>query len=585
MEKWLLINKKHNINSMSSQYNISRFISKLLVNRDIINDHSIKSYLDPSYKNLLNPKTMKDLEKAVNIIAVKINNKSKIRIIGDYDVDGVISTYILFEALKKCSANVDYMIPHRINDGYGINKQIVEKCYEDKIDTIITCDNGISAIEPINYAKQMGMTVIITDHHDIPFMEDQNNIRTYISSEADAIVNPKQLDCPYEFKKLCGAGVAFKFIQVLYEVMGINANEAYQLIEYVAIATVCDVVDLLDENRIIVYNGLKMLNNTGNAGLKSLIRVTGLEENLLSVYHLGFIIGPCINASGRLDSAMKGVELLSSSSEEEGEELAKELFSLNQERKEMTMDGLEAAIKIIEATNEKDKILVVFLPDVHESLAGIIAGRVRERYYLPVIVLTKTEDGVKGSGRSIEEYNMFEGLLKCKDVLLKFGGHPMAAGLSLEEDLVDELRERLNSYTSLTDDDITQKIRLDMQLPLEAISYELINEIELMQPFGKGNPRPLFGEKDINIVNATIVGKNKNVLKLKLSKNNSSFEGIYFGDIGDFEEKVRIKYGNEAVELLYNGLIGCIYLDIAFTLSVNEYMDKRTIQLVIEKFR
>jgi single-stranded-DNA-specific exonuclease RecJ len=537
-ERWFIKNKKIDYKKMAHKYGITEFMSRLIINRDILNDGMIKSYINPDFDKLHNPKEMKDLEKAVDIICDKISANKKIRIVGDYDVDGVISVYILYSALKLCNANVDYEIPDRIKDGYGINSNIIEQAKDEEVDTILTCDNGISAIEPIKHAKELGLTVIITDHHDIPFIEDENNHRKFIKPDADAVVNPKQEDCEYKFEKLCGAGVAFKFVEVLYEKMRIDKKECYKFIEFLAIATVCDVVDLVDENRIFVKKGLEFINKTTNLGLQELIRECEMADKNLSVYHLGFIIGPCINACGRLDSAKRGLKLLLSTDEEEANNLAKELVQLNEERKDMTMEGLEKAIEIIDKNNMiNDKVFVVYIPDVHESLAGIIAGRIREKYNVPTLVITKSENGAKGSGRSIEEYNMFEELMKCKDLLEHFGGHPMAAGFSLKEENIDEFRRILNENSTLNEEDLLKKVTIDCVLPLDSINYEFINDLERLEPFGKANSKPLFAEKNINLLKATILGKNNNVLKLKLkTKSNNFLDGIYFGDIFEFEE-------------------------------------------------
>ncbi len=552
-EKWLLRNRKFDLKAMSDKYKISQLLCKLMVNRDITDDNIINSYINPVYENLHSPKTMKDIALAVNIIKRKIQEKKKIRIIGDYDVDGIISVFILYTALKECGANVDYEIPDRIKDGYGINENIVKTAYDEDVDTIITCDNGISAIDQIQYAKNLGLTVIVTDHHDVPFVEE-NGVRTFISSQADAIINPKQIECEYEFKSICGAGVAFKLMEVLYEELGMNKEECYKLIEFVAIATVCDVVDLIDENRIFVKNGLNMLNNTTNIGIKALKKASGLEDKEITAYHLGFVIGPCLNASGRLDSAKKGLELLLMENYEDAENLAQEIVDLNDARKDMTKEGVDRAINIIDSTEiNNDKILVVYIPDIHESLAGIVAGRVKEKYNKPTIILTKSEEGVKGSARSIEEYNMFEGLLACKELLDKFGGHPMAAGLSLQEDKVDELRKELNNKCKLTDEDLTRKIMIDASLPLEYLNINLIKELDVLEPFGKGNAKPVFGVRDVKVTKAMLLGKDKNILKLRLlTNNNLTIDAMIFNDLENFENKVIEKYGNEGLDNLYN---------------------------------
>lgn len=585
-EKWLLRNKKVDLKAMSEKYKISQLLCKLMINRDIIDENIINSYINPVYKYLHSPKTMKDVVIAVDIIKRKIQENKKIRIIGDYDVDGIISVFILYTALKKCGANVDYEIPDRIKDGYGINENIVKVAYDEGVDTIITCDNGISAIDQIQYAKDLGLTVIVTDHHDVPFIEE-DGVRTFLSSQADAIINPKQIECEYKFKSICGAGVAFKLMEALYEEIGMDKEECYKLIEFVAIATVCDVVDLIDENRIFVKNGLEMLNNSKNIGINALKKACGLEDKEITAYHLGFVIGPCLNASGRLDSAKKGLELLLMEDDEEAKNLAQEIVDLNDARKNMTKEGVDRAINIIDSTDiNNDKILVVYIPDIHESLAGIVAGRVKEQYNKPTIILTKSEEGVKGSARSIEEYNMFEGLLACKELLDKFGGHPMAAGLSLQEDKVDELRIALNNKCELTDEDLTRKIMIDSSLPLEYLNLHLIEELNVLEPFGKGNSKPVFGVRDAKITKAMLLGKDKNVLKLKLlTNNNITIDAMIFNDLENFESKIIEKYGNEELDNLYNKSNNNIPMDFTFYPSINEWNGNKSIQIVVNGIR
>ena len=585
-EKWLLRNRKVDLKAMSEKYKISQLLCKLMVNRDIIDENIINSYINPVYKYLHSPKTMKDVVIAVDIIKRKIQENKKIRIIGDYDVDGIISVFILYTALKKCGANVDYEIPDRIKDGYGINENIVKVAYDEGVDTIITCDNGISAIDQIQYAKDLGLTVIVTDHHDVPFIEE-DGVRTFLSSQADAIINPKQIECEYKFKSICGAGVAFKLMEALYEEIGMDKEECYKLIEFIAIATVCDVVDLIDENRIFVKNGLEMLNNSKNIGINALKKACGLEDKEITAYHLGFVIGPCLNASGRLDSAKKGLELLLMEDDEEAKNLAQEIVDLNDARKNMTKEGVDRAINIIDSTDiNNDKILVVYIPDIHESLAGIVAGRVKEQYNKPTIILTKSEEGVKGSARSIEEYNMFEGLLACKELLDKFGGHPMAAGLSLQEDKVDELRIALNNKCELTDEDLTRKIMIDSSLPLEYLNLHLIEELNVLEPFGKGNSKPVFGVRDAKITKAMLLGKDKNVLKLKLLTNNDiTIDAMIFNDLENFESKIIEKYGNEELDNLYNKSNNNIPMDFTFYPSINEWNGNKSIQIVVNGIR
>ena len=499
---------------------------------------------------------------------------------------GVISTYILNKALTRCNANVSFHIPDRIKEGYGINESIIRKAAEDNVDIIITCDNGISAIDQIRLAKELGLKVIVTDHHDIPFIEKEDGSREYIIPKGDCVVNPKRKDCNYPFKSLCGAGVAFKFIEELYREFNIPESEAIELLQYVAIAIVCDVVDLVDENRIMLKKGLELINNTNNIGLRALFKATGLEGKIINVYSLGFVIGPSINASGRLEQAIWALKLLMEENKELAEELAHKLHELNKDRQELTKEGLEKAIEVIEKNNmNKDKVLVVYLEDVHESIAGIIAGRIRERYNLPAIVLTKAHDGAKGSGRSIEEYNMYEELIKCKDILGKFGGHPMAAGMSIPRENIDEFRKRLNELTVLTDEDVIPKVSIDMALKLSEINYGLIDEISMLEPYGKGNSKPNFAVKNLIVRGARILGKDKNVLKLNLTDGSMFIDGIYFGNIEAFEEEVKNNYGEMEYMKLLDGNARTIKMDFVYYPEINEYMGNKKVQMVINNFR
>lgn len=586
MEKWFIKNNGIDPIKVSNDLGISEIISKILINRDLIDYNDITNFLDPKLEKLYSPILMADLELGANIIKEKIENHKKIRIVGDYDVDGVISVYILYISLKALNAQVDYIIPDRIQDGYGINIDIVEQAKSDGIDTIITCDNGISAVEQITRAKKLGLTVIVTDHHDLSYVEE-DGVKKYITPEADAVINPKRLDCNYPFKKLCGAGVAYKLIEYLNSLCNMKLEETHLLLEFVAIATVCDVVDLVDENRIIVKKGLELINSTKNIGLRSLIEESGIGDKSISVYHLGFVIGPTINASGRLDSAMIALDLLMCENLDEAKNMAKNLRNINEERKSMTQEGIENLIDKIEKTSIKeDKILVIYDPNIHESIAGIIAGRIKERYHMPTIVLTKGLEGVKGSGRSIDEYNMFEELTKVKDLLNRFGGHPMAAGLSLDEENIDSLRIQLNSISTLTDDNLIRKIYIDMGLPIEYISYQLVEDLQSLEPFGKGNPKPIFGEKSLNINRYSVLGINQNVLKLNLkSKKGTLIEGMYFGDIEEFEIKLVEKYGQQELEKLHRGIENNVQIDIVYNPNINEYMGNSKLQVIIQNFR
>lgn len=576
MEKWIIRNRKVDLDKVSKETGSSKFICKLLSNRNITDADKIKDFLFPKIEELHSPYKLKDMDKAVRIISEKINSKKKIRITGDYDCDGVISTFILITAFRRLNADVDFVIPDRVVDGYGININIINKAINDKVDTIITCDNGIAAVEQIKYAKENGLTVIVTDHHDIPSEK----------VVADAVINPKQPECSYPFDKICGAVVALKLVQALYKEFNIPDSQHYNLIQYAAIATVCDVVDLIDENRAIVKIGLDQIKNTKSKGLLKLIKEAGLEGKEITTYSLGFVIGPCINATGRLDTAVRGVELLLEEDEDKASKLAKVLVQLNSERKDMTAEGVEQTIEIIENTPIKnDKVFVIYNKNIHESIAGIVAGRVKERYNVPTIVLTKSEKGVKGSARSIEEYNMFLELNKCKSLLTKFGGHPMAAGLSLEEENIDALRLKLNGNTTLTDEELIPKVYIDMALDIKSINYRLIDEISKLEPYGKANPKPLFGVKNVSVLGIRILGKNSNVLKLKLSKENIAIDCIYFGEIDDFIETIIRNYGKDQYDRIVNGKISSIKLDMVYYPDINEYNGYKSLQLVMQKYR
>ena len=582
-EKWMLRTKKADFNEIGKKFNVDPLIARLIRNRDIILEEDIKKYLYGNKEDMYSPYLLKDMEKAVSILEEKIKNQSKIRIISDYDVDGVISNYVLYRGLQEIGADVDYKIPDRINDGYGINERMVMKAVEDGIDTILTCDNGIAAVNQIALAKENGLTVIITDHHDVPFiMQEGSKIEQL--PKADAVINPKQKECSYPFDKICGATVAYKLIQALYEKRGLE-HDFY--LEYLAIATVCDVVDLTDENRIIVKEGLKLLNATKNLGIKALIGENFKEKPELNAYHLGFIIGPCVNAAGRLEHAGEGLSLLLAKDEEEAMDKARHLKILNDERKSLTEQGVEKAIELVETTNIKDdKVLVIYLTDCHESLAGIIAGRIREKYNKPVIVLTRSKEGVKGSGRSIDEYSMFEKLSECRDYLDKFGGHPMAAGLSLKEENIDSFRKALNDNSGLTEENLIKKVYIDIKMPFYYISEHIIHQIECLEPFGKANEKPVFAESDVKITEARILGENKNVLKLKLATDaGGTIEGICFKNtMEELLNQIKEKYGMDEVDKMFERRENAVRLRIIYYPSINSYKGKKTLQVTINNF-
>lgn len=592
METWSLINKKADISKLAKDLNISTITAKLLVNRNLSDFDSANKFLNTDLKDLRDPRGLKDMDKGVQILKRAILNNSKILITGDYDADGILSSAVLVKGLYRCKANVSYRIPDRIKDGYGINENIIREAYNNNVDLIITCDNGIAAYEPVRLAKELGIQIIVTDHHDVPFKELENGDKEYMIPPADAVINPKQEDCTYPFDKICGATVAFKLIQALHREFDIPEEETFELMELIAIATVCDVVDLVDENRIIVKYGLEQLKNTNNLGLKSLIDLKGLNGCDIDTYSLGFVIGPCLNAAGRLDSASIAVELLLSKNSEQAREIAENLSLLNDQRQELTKLGLNAGIDEIESNNmlDKDKVLVVYLPDLHESIAGIVAGRLKETFNLPAIVLTNAHDGAKGSARSIEgSYNIFEELLKCKNLLSKFGGHPMAAGLSLPIKNIDSFRKAINDNCMLTDNDLIKKIRIDMALPISLITFNLIRELNRLEPWGKGNNTPKFGVKELKVLKAEILGKNKNVLKLHLKEDHKNLstvrEGIYFGDIENFKSMVIDKYGINEYKNMITGVRNNVRLDIVYFPEINEYNGRQSIQLNISNIR
>ena len=570
MEKWMVAAKRADFKGIGERFGIDQVTARIIRNRDVIGEKAIEKYLHGSRKDFYSPWLLKDMEKAVAILQEKIENRNRIRIIGDYDIDGVMSTYILLESLRGLGCDVDMMIPNRITDGYGINEHLIEQAWQEGRDTIITCDNGIAAVTQIRKAKDLGMTVIVTDHHEVPF-EDLEGGRKEILPPADAIVNPKQKACSYPFAGLCGAVVAMKVMEALYEKMAPEVDLVDKMLPFAGIATIGDVMDLQDENRILVKEGLQRLHHTTNLGLQELIRINNLEPENISPYHIGFILGPCLNASGRLDTAKRALQLLLADSREEAAVLAGDLKNLNESRKEMTAQGLEKAIEQVESTSMmEDTVLVVFLPECHESLAGIIAGRLRERYHKPSFVLTRGEEGVKGSGRSIESYSMYEKLCECKEYLTKFGGHPMAAGLSLEEENVGRFRRKLNEQSGLTEEDLVEKVTIDVPMPIHYIRKDLVQELSLLEPFGKGNEKPLFAQKNLWISQMRVFGKNRNVVKMRLTDENGyPMDGVYFGNGDEFAEEGR---GKRKISIVY-------YPDI------NMYQGRESLQVIIRHYQ
>ena len=585
MQQWLVTNKRADFKEIGRRFGIDQVTARIIRNRDIVGNEAIAQYLNGNLDDLADAHCMKDASVVAGILSQKIQHEKKIRIIGDYDIDGVMSTYILYKGLKQCGALVSTQIPDRMKDGYGINENLIDLAGKDGIDTIVTCDNGIAAIPEIAHAKELGMTVLVTDHHEIPY-EEVDGTRIYKRSLADAIVNPKQAECEYPFRELCGAAVAWKVLQVLYEKMGKTKEDTYEFLENVAFATVGDVMDLTDENRILVKEGLKRIHHTTNRGMRALIYQNHMEPEQINAYHFGFVLGPCINASGRLDTAKVSLSLFLQEEEAEAAKIARTLVELNEQRKDMTEQGVEEARRLVEETYASDKVLVIYLPKVHESLAGIIAGRVRESYHRPVFVLTDAEDGVKGSGRSIEEYSMYEELCKCSDLFTKFGGHPMAAGLSLPEKNVDIFRKRINQCAALTEDDLIPKIRIDIPMPASYADVNLIREFSVLEPFGKANIKPQFADKELRIAQAVVLGRNQNVLRLNLlTASNEHVTAIYFGDIDLFQEYYRQKYGQQELELAFAGKPNQIRMQIVYYPEINAYNGNEAVQIIVKNYR
>ena len=564
--QWMMQTKRADFTAIAENYHISPVTARIIRNRDVVETEEIELYLYGTISDLYSPDLLPDMEKAVKILKEKTESGKRIRVVGDYDIDGVCSTYILLTALKETGAFGDYRIPDRIKDGYGINEAIIQQAFEDGVDTILTCDNGIAAVEQIRMAKELGMTVIITDHHDI----QKDGMGNDILPAADAVVNPKRSDSRYPYPEICGGMVAYKLMRALYEAFGIPLKKWEEMLEFAAIATVGDVMKLQDENRIVVKEGLKRIGQTRNLGLLSLIEKNNLNPETLTAYHIGFVIGPCLNAGGRLQTAKTALKLLMAEDPVTADHLAGELKDLNEQGKDMTLKGTEEAIAQVEECFQDDRVLVVFLPDCHESLAGIVAGRLREKFQKPSFVLTRSEEGVKGSGRSIEAYHMFEGLVEVKDLLTKFGGHPMAAGLSLPEEHVEEFRRRLNENARLTEEDFIRKVWIDVPMPLEYINESLIQELERLEPFGNGNEKPQFAQKDLSVRNVRVLGKNRNAVRLSLvTPGGFAMDGMFFGEGARFAEELAGKHS----------------IDIVYYPTVNEYNGNRTLQAIIKEYR
>ena len=600
MSKWFIANKKADFDRIADKYGISNVSARLIANRLITSrenekeqcsDDNVESYLNARLESLHDPLLMADMEKGASVMLTSIKNGDKIRIIGDYDVDGICSSYILLSGLKLLGGDVDCVLPDRIKDGYGLSVKLVDDANSDEITTIITCDNGIAAVDQIAHAKDLGMTVVVTDHHEVPFEED-GTLRKEILPPADAVIDPKRQDGAYPFKEICGAVVAFKFLKVLFDLSDFDGDTEdffTEMLTFAGIATVCDVMELKDENRVIVKKSLEYIQNTVNIGLKALIHVNGLEEKKLSSYHYGFIIGPCLNATGRLDLATRALSLFTCKDADEAAQIATDLKNLNDSRKDMTQKGVDLASDMVMKMADEQgmpKVIVLFLPDVHESIAGIIAGKIKERFYRPTIVLTKAESGAKGSGRSIESYDMFEELTKCKELFTKFGGHKMAAGLSLKEENIEVLRKRLNNNCELTEDDFEPVLHLDMVMPLKYASIDLVREFSILEPFGNGNPKPVFAQKDVTLLSGRILGKNSNCGKYRVSDaSNTVCDMMYFGDMDKWNSFLAEKFGQEKVDDLYRGISdGRMKISIAYYPDINSYQGRESLQIIMNDY-
>lgn len=601
MSKWMVAAKRADFNAIARKYQISPVLARIIRNRDVVEDADINKFLNGTRAELYAPERLKDMDKAVELLLQKIAEGRHIRIIGDYDIDGICSTYILYRGLTECGAYVDTAIPHRIRDGYGLNEHLIQEAYDAGTDTVLTCDNGIAAYDQIAFANTLGMTVIVTDHHEVPYDEIDGE-RRYKVPHASAVVDPKQEDCGYPFPEICGAVVAYKLVLALLaarehtqwrEVM--ESELGLELLEFAAFATIGDVMELRDENRIIVKSGLELMAHTRNIGLKALIQATGIDPAHIKPYTIGFVLGPCLNATGRLDTATNALKLFQAADMDRAAMLAGDLKAMNDSRKELTLKGVDEAVAQIENTELKqDKVLVVYLPEVHESLAGIIAGRIREKYGRPAFVLTKAEEGVKGSGRSVDAFHMYDEMTKCKDLFTKYGGHKLAAGLSLPEKNVEEFRRRLNENCKLTDEDFEEKVLIDVPMPMSYASFDFIAELERLEPFGNGNPKPQFAQKNVRFLSGKVLGANRNVGKYTVAdEDGRRYELIYFGDIEGFHAYVSAKYGEEALDRLYHRNAGeafgtqsePIVLSVVYYPDVNEYRGNVSLQMVMKYYQ
>lgn len=588
--------KKADFKGIAERFHIDPVIARIIRNRDVVGEEAIERFLHGTPADLHDPTLLKDAEKAAAILCEKTRQQKKIRVIGDYDIDGVCASYILIACLEHCGAAVDVVIPHRILDGYGLNERLIEEAHEDGIDTILTCDNGIAALSQTACAKSLGMTVIVTDHHEVPYEVQEDGRRLETLPKADAVVDPKQEGCPYPYKGICGAVVAYKLMEIYLRKMcgekGSGVSEAnteallQELLAFAGFATVGDVMELTDENRIIVKYGLEQIARTKNPGLQALLAVNELTDKKLTGYHVGFILGPCLNATGRLDTAARALSMFRTKDKAEALTIAGELKALNDSRKEMTLRGVAQAVDMVEGTAlREDKVLVVYLPDCHESLAGIIAGRIRERYYKPVFVMTKAEEGVKGSGRSIEAYHMYDKMSECKELYTKYGGHKMAAGVSMPEENVEAFRRYLNEHSGLREEDLAETIHIDVPMPMSYVTAELVRQLSLLEPFGNGNPKPVFAQKSVRVCRGRILGKNKNVGKYRVADEaGAGYDMMYFGDLERWHAFLETHFGAEEVRRLYGGGSGAISISVIYYPDINVFRGREELQMVMQDY-
>lgn len=596
MSKWMVSAKKADFQEIARKFRIDPVIARIIRNRDIIGEEQIEKFLHGTLGDLHDPAELKDAKKAVDILCEKTLAGRPIRVIGDYDIDGVCSTYILVNCLEQGGAIVDAVIPHRIQDGYGLNDKLIEEAYEAGIDTVLTCDNGIAAAGQIALAKRFGMTVVVTDHHEVPYDVGENGSRTQRPPAADAVVDPKQRDCLYPYKGICGAVVVYKLMQLYMERMEQLSPDRFpagkvqemlqELLAFAAFATVGDVMELTDENRIIVKYGLRQIEQSGNHGLRALTVVNGLQDKMLTVYHIGFVLGPCLNATGRLDTASRALSMFRTKDWAEAVAIAGELKELNDSRKGMTLQGMGQAVELIESTNlQEDKVLVVYLPDCHESLAGIIAGRIRERYHKPAFVLTKTQEGVKGSGRSIDAYHMYDRMSECKELYIKYGGHKLAAGVSMPEENVEPFRRYLNEHCGLSEEDFVETIHIDVPMPMSYVTIDFVKQLSVLEPFGNGNPKPVFAQKQVKILRGSILGKNKNVGKYRVEDENAGqYDMMYFGDLESFHAFLEEHFGSQELDRLYGAGSNAICISVVYYPDINVYRGQETLQMIMQDY-